>query len=284
MIHVTRSFLLSDFTDLSRRPRDSHSMVSTYVQKCIQAAENTMSLIDSLAQRSVFIQSLWFTHYVGFCAILVVYIYIIQQHRQSTAPSPSAGSPADTDRMQYLLALAETCQQHLAEATRKNCPSRRYSIILEELRREVHRQMGSDDQSSSLAPTPVVSKSIPRPQVLAGATNGVDHSIQFDARSLDFASMPAMLQPPEIGINPVEDAGLLENLEGSVWWAQLDSWVCLSTWISFILFSIAYSNICRLCQVFQMNHLDSISRWPKPGMSCQSRYQAKFIVHSVEYP
>lgn len=186
--------------------------------------------------------------------------------------------------MQYLLALAETCQQHLAEATRKNCPSRRYSIILEELRREVHRQMGSDDQSSSLAPTPVVSKSIPRPQVLAGATNGVDHSIQFDARSLDFASMPAMLQPPEIGINPVEDAGLLENLEGSVWWAQLDSWVCLSTWISFILFSIAYSNICRLCQVFQMNHLDSISRWPKPGMSCQSRYQAKFIVHSVEYP
>ncbi|KAJ5917000.1 hypothetical protein N7504_001015 [Penicillium tannophilum] len=228
MIHVTRSFLLSDFTDLSRRPRDSHSVVSTYVQKCIQAAENTMSLVDSLAQRSLFIQHLWFTHYVGFCAILVVYIYIIQQHRQSTAPSPSVGSPADMDRMQYLLALAETCQQHLAEATRKNCPSRRYSIILEELRREVHRQMGSDDLSS-LAPTPLVSKSTPGPQVLSsGATNGVDHPLQFDARSLDFASMPAMLQPPEIGINPVEDAGLLENLEGSIWWAQLDSWALSS--------------------------------------------------------
>ncbi|KAJ5653070.1 hypothetical protein N7490_000073, partial [Penicillium lividum] len=221
MIHVTRSFLLSDFTDLSRRPRDSHAMVSIYVQKCIQAAEDTMTLIDSLVQRSVFIQSLWFTHYVGFCAILVVYIYIIQQHRQSTDPSPSAGSPTDLDKMQYLLALAETCQQHLAEATRKNCPSRRYSIILEELRREVHRQMGEDDQSTSLAPTPIVLN--PHPQVL-GTADGVDHPVQFDARSLDFASMPAMLQPPELGINPVEDAGLLENLEGSIWWAQLDSW------------------------------------------------------------
>ncbi|KAJ5643265.1 uncharacterized protein N7484_005772 [Penicillium longicatenatum] len=229
MIHATRSFLLSDFTDLSRRPRDSHSMVSTYVQKCIQAAEDTMTLIDSLAQRSVFIQSLWFTHYVGFCAILVVYIYIIQQHRQSTAPSASVGSPADTDRMQYLLSLAETCQQHLAEATRKNCPSRRYSIILEELRREVHRQMGSDDQSGSLAPTPVVSKPDLRSQILTGVSNGDDHPVQFDARSLDFASMPAMLQPPEIGINPVEDAGLLENLEGSYWWAQLDSWPGMSS-------------------------------------------------------
>lgn len=176
------------------------------------------------------------------------------------------------DRMQYLLALAETCQQHLAEATRKNCPSRRYSIILEELRREVHRQMGSDDQSISLAPTPVVSKSSPRPQVLTGATNGIDHAVQFDARSLDFASMPAMLQPPEIGINPAEDAGLLENLEGSIWWAQLDSWVCLSTWLSFVLFMVAKSNICRLCLVFRTNHLDSVSRWPKPGMFCQSRY------------
>jgi hypothetical protein len=211
-------------------------MVSTYVQKCIQAAEDTMTLIDSLAQRSVFIQSLWFTHYVGFCAILVVYIYIIQQHRQSTAPSPSVGSPADMDRMQYLLSLAETCQQHLAEATRKNCPSRRYSIILEELRREVHRQMGSDDQSGSLAPTPVVSKPNLRSQILTDVANGDDHPVQFDARSLDFASMPAMLQPPEIGINTVEDAGLLENLEGSYWWAQLDSWVCLATCLSFFLF------------------------------------------------
>ncbi|KAJ5627193.1 hypothetical protein N7528_004620 [Penicillium herquei] len=227
MIHVTRSFLLSDFTDLSRRPRDPSSMASTYVQKCIQAAEDTMTLIDGLAQQQVFITSFWFTHYVCFCAILVVYIHIIQQHRQSTAPSPSAGSPADTDKMHYLFALAQTCQQHLAEATRKNCPSRRYGIILEELRREVHRQIGSDDQASSLTQTPVASET--RHMLLSpGNTNGIDRSVHFDAQSLDFASMPAMLQPPELGINPIEDAGLLESLDGSIWWAQLDSWALSS--------------------------------------------------------
>jgi len=225
MIHVTRSFLLSDFTDLSRRPRDPSSTVSTYVQKCIQAAEDTMTLIDSLAQQKVFIQSFWFTHYVCFCAILVVYIHIIQQHRQSTAPSPSAGSPADTNKMYYLFSLAETCQQHLAEATRKNCPSRRYSIILEELRREVHRQIGSDDHSSTTAQTPAVDS---RSQESGSQAVNTDRPVQFDAQSLDFASMPAMLQPPELGINPIEDAGLLESLEGSYWWAQLDSWVCLT--------------------------------------------------------
>ncbi|KAJ5272676.1 hypothetical protein N7478_007801 [Penicillium angulare] len=223
MIHVTRSFLLSDFTDLSRRPRDPTAMISIYVQKCIQAAEDTMTLIDSLAQQKVFIQSFWFTHYVCFCAILVVYIYIIQQHRQSAAPSPSAGSPADTNKMHYLFGLAETCQQHLAEATRKNCPSRRYSIILEELRREVHRQIGSDYQCS---PAQTCSES-ERPRLLDPGTttlNGTGQPVNFDAQSLDFASMPAMLQPPELGINPIEDAGLIDSLEASFWWAQLDSW------------------------------------------------------------
>lgn len=238
MIHVTRSFLLNDFTDLSRRPRDPHPMVSTYVQKCIEAAEDIMTLVDSLAQQTLFIQSFWFTHYVCFCAILVVYIHIIQQHRQSTAPSPSAGSPADVDKLHALLSLAETCQQHLAEATRKNCPSRRYSIILEELRKEVHRQIGSDDQS-----TPGQNRTIreqDRPGIQNTSTlNGVSRTVSFDAQNMDF--MPAILQPAEMSasINPMEEVGILENLEGSIWWAQLDSWV---SDVSFFLFSLIAEN------------------------------------------
>lgn len=221
MIHVTRSFLLNDFTDLSRRPRDPHPMVSAHVQKCIGAAEDIMTLVDSLAQQTLFIQSFWFTHYVCFCAVLVVYIHIIQQHRQSTAPSPSsASSPVDFDKLHSLFALAETCQQYLSEATRKNCPSRRYGIILEELRREVHRQIGSDD-----SPTPKVrtwkdeagQKMVPNevPQ---------DESVGAQAHDIDF--MPSILQPEELGsVDSMNDAGILENLEGSIWWAHLDSWV-----------------------------------------------------------
>lgn len=224
MIHVTRSFLLTDFTDLSRRPRDSSSMVSAHVQKCIQAAEDILTIIEALVQQNTFIQSFWFTHYVCFCAILVVYIHLIQQSRQSNAPSPSAGSPADMTKMHFLFALAETCQQHLAEATRKNSPSRRYSIILEELRREVHRQMGSNGQFG-------VYQSPANPEVdslVRGAMTPVgDREITLGSNGAEFEQMSGFLQAPELGINPVEDAGLLDSLDGSFWWAQLDSWVSL---------------------------------------------------------
>ena len=226
MIHVTRSFLLNDFTDLSRRPRDPHPMVSAHAQKCIGAAEDILTLVDSLAQQTLFIQSFWFTHYVCFCAILVVYIHIIQQHRQSTVPSPSTGSPADADKLHSLLTLAETCQQHLAEATRKNCPSRRYGIILEELRREVHRQIGSNDQFTPAMISPL------RDGELTGQNmtpNGVHQAESLGAQTQNMDFMPGILQPSELAsINPMEGAGILENLEGSIWWAQLDSWVGVS--------------------------------------------------------
>ncbi|OQE16463.1 hypothetical protein PENSTE_c024G10406 [Penicillium steckii] len=226
MIHVTRSFLLDDFTDLSRRPRDPHPLVSAHVHRCIEAAEHIMTLVDELAQQTLFIQSFWFTHYVCFCAILVVYIHIIQQHRQSLAPSPSAGSPTDIDKLHSLFSLAERCQQHLAEATRKNCPSRRYSIILEELRQEVHRQLGNG--SSDDLPRGIDSTTHDPSQEQGTLTpNSVDQDDSFATQSLDFAPMSGMLQAPELGAS-FDDIGLLENLEGSIWWAHLDSWALSS--------------------------------------------------------
>lgn len=227
MIHVTRSFLLNDFTDLSRRPRNPHATVNTHVQKCIGAAEDIMTLVEGLAQQTLFIQSFWFTHYVCFCAILVVYIHIIQQHRQSTAPSPSLGSPADAGKLHTLLSLAENCQQHLAEATRKNCPSRRYSIILEELRQEVHKHIGSDGQSEHGQGLSVrETHQSDQPRVNTSAPAGIDRAVSFDPQRFDY--MPGVMQPSDLGtsFNPMEDVGMLDNLEGSVWWAQLDSWVC----------------------------------------------------------
>ncbi|KAF3389416.1 hypothetical protein F1880_003604 [Penicillium rolfsii] len=227
MILVTRSFLLNDFTDLSRRPSDPSPTVSAHVQKCISAAEDIMTLADDLAQQNIFVQSFWFTHYVTFCAILVVYIHIIQQHRQATAPSPTAGTPTDPGKLHSLFLLAEACQLHLAEATRKNCPSRRYSIILGELRKEVHRHIGSDEQAS-IGPTPATFDDGQITEPSAIAPNGVDRTISFDPPNLDFQPLPGGLSTNELGapLDGVEDAGLLENLEGSIWWAQLDSWVC----------------------------------------------------------
>ncbi|KAJ5959706.1 uncharacterized protein N7479_006856 [Penicillium vulpinum] len=223
MIHVTRSFLLNDFTDLSRRPTVPHPMVSSYVQKCIQAAEDIMTITDGLAHQGVLIQSFWFTHYVCFCAVLVIYIHTIQQHRKSlggssSASVSSAGSPNDPDKLRQLFSLAESCQQHLAEATRKNCPSRRYGIILEELRQEVHRQIGSNGVSVE---TQAHSSSVNDTLYVSGESsqNADVKSVLFDAQPVDF-----MIQPADLGVNTGDDVGFLESLEGSIWWAQLDSW------------------------------------------------------------
>ncbi|KAJ5164128.1 uncharacterized protein N7500_005958 [Penicillium coprophilum] len=222
MIHVTRSFLLNDFTDLSRRPTVPHPMVSPHVQKCIQAAEDIMTIVDGLAHQGVLIQSFWFTHYVGFCAVLVVYIHTIQQHRKSLDGSSSAsvssvGSPDDPDKLRQIFSLAESCQQHLAEATRKNCPSRRYGIILEELRREVHRQIGPNGLVENGAHS---SGENDNSYVSGEVSQNTDvKSVYFDPQMVDF-----MMQPSDVMVNAGDDAGFLESFEGSIWWAQLDSW------------------------------------------------------------
>ncbi|KAI9046152.1 Zn(II)2Cys6 transcription factor [Aspergillus affinis] len=223
IIHATRSFLLNDFTDLSRRPPIPHPTVTGHVRKCIEAAEDIIKLVDSLAKQDVLIQSFWFTHYVCFCAIIVVYIYTIQQCQLSSLESPDH-HVEDHKRLRSLFNLAEVCQQHLAEATRKNCPSRRYSIILEELRLEVHRQIGSflNQEPPGNTSIPLSTQEAPLEQRNTNvAVPG--HQNPLDANSINYLGG---LQTPEMTgqLYSCEDMGLLDNLEGSIWWTQLDSW------------------------------------------------------------
>ncbi|GAA91631.1 fungal specific transcription factor domain protein [Aspergillus luchuensis IFO 4308] len=214
VIHATRSFLLNDISDLRLR-------------KCVEAAQEVMELVEGLAKQNILIHSFWFTHYVCFCAITVVYIYIIQQHRDTY---PKTLSPGTGDvSLSSLFRLAETCQQHLAEATRKNCPSRRYSIILEELRKEVHQQIGPDadclvDSSEQQRPKTTTRRDeLPIEAQQIGLTNlyspiSLDNSMAYSSSLQPAADLAA--QP----FGPDSDVGFIENLEGSVWWTELDSW------------------------------------------------------------
>ena len=226
VIHATRSFLLNDFSDLRRRPQIPHPVVSSHVRKCVQAAQEVMELVEGLAKQSVLIHSFWFTHYVCFCAITVVYIYTIQQHRSSDLETSSPGSE-DVDRMGSLFRLAETCQQHLAEATRKNCPSRRYSIILEELRKEVHRQIGprsgcmNDPSQNVRARSNTNQESIVEQQI---SLPNMYPPIPLDS---PFHYSDGLQATDLQSFGPDGDIGFIDNLEGSVWWTQLDCWVGL---------------------------------------------------------
>ncbi|PWY83701.1 fungal-specific transcription factor domain protein [Aspergillus sclerotioniger CBS 115572] len=223
VIHATRSFLLNDFSDLRRRPQVPHPVVSSHVRKCVQAAQEVMELVDGLAKQSVLIQSFWFTHYVCFCAITVVYIYTIQQHRASDLETSSPGSE-DVDRLSSLFRLAETCQQHLAEATRKNCPSRRYSIILEELRKEVHRQIGPHSGCIDNSSQQVRARSSTNQEPAVEQQITPSHMYPQIPLDSPFNYSDGLQATDLQTFGPDGDIGLIDNLEGSVWWTQLDCW------------------------------------------------------------
>ncbi|KAJ6189159.1 hypothetical protein N7519_004067 [Penicillium mononematosum] len=220
IIYTTRLFLFNDCKDIPQ------SSAATYVHKCIGAAEEVMTIINGLASRNALIHGFWFTHYVCFCAITVVYIHIIKQHQASADPSKKV---ENSSQVQYLFSLAETCQQHLGKATCRSSPNRRYGIILEQLRLEVHRQVVSslrpgaqseteDDRNKGLSkadsflppnfhPAPVTTIS-PKP------------NMAFDALPADIFASDLVGDSFKL----YDSFEFPDSSDNSAWWAQLDSW------------------------------------------------------------
>ncbi len=198
----------------------SEEKVLIHTQKCVDAAKSIIQIVNNLAEHKPISQAFWFTHYASFCAVIVAYIYIIQQHRPRRL-NEFENSSATEEGLHELLNAAERCQRYLAEATMKNSPSRRYSIILEELRQEVHRQIDSPPQpqesrarhdlsiASVMETHPQQGTAIPLHNDLMGYPNGAGTGMD---------SMTGMAQ----------QAGLFENWD-SMGWAQLDSWVSSSS-------------------------------------------------------
>lgn len=116
IMHASRLFLLGG----------SASLYETQVRDCIAAARSVLDTVDGMAKEGPIFHAFWWTHYVTFCALVVVYVWEIQQRRTRR----DIGS----DNRPSLMSLAERCQTHLSHATATNSPSRRYAVILEEFR------------------------------------------------------------------------------------------------------------------------------------------------------
>ena len=131
LMHANRPFLLgvADQSQLSEQIEESTSV-------CINAARMALETVDSIVGDSTMFHAYWWMPYVTFCALAVVYVWEIQQK----ANGETLGEDSS------LFDLAERCQNHLAQATAADSPSRRYSIILEELRLEA--RSGSMRQSA----------------------------------------------------------------------------------------------------------------------------------------
>ncbi|TLD05171.1 uncharacterized protein PgNI_09156 [Pyricularia grisea] len=125
VMHANRLFLLSS-------SGGTESSNEAAVKECVAAAQSALEAVDGMVgAQSKSIQALWWTQYVAFHALVISYVWDIQRKRR-----PGAGEELEAVRHAKLMALAERCQTYLAEATAANSPSRRYAVILDELRLE----------------------------------------------------------------------------------------------------------------------------------------------------
>ena len=131
VLHATRPFLLL--------PRPG-AQGAAEAAECIEAASRLLAAFDDMAAAggAVF-HAFWWSSYVVFCALTVVYVWEIQRGSPAAAAGDEAGDEGDMAR---LTDLAERCRGHLARSTAANSPGRRYGIILEELRAEARAQKG----------------------------------------------------------------------------------------------------------------------------------------------
>ncbi|KAH7071537.1 fungal-specific transcription factor domain-containing protein [Paraphoma chrysanthemicola] len=122
-----RPFLLKLY---SRDSQGMRTLAKQSVAECIMAARSVLEAVDRMAKDGRLFHAFWWTHYVCFCALVVVYVWAIKESNDDSS----------IDERRKILDHAERCLGHLAQATATNSPSRKYSIILQELRAEAKRK------------------------------------------------------------------------------------------------------------------------------------------------
>ncbi|KAK7701612.1 hypothetical protein SLS57_011661 [Botryosphaeria dothidea] len=131
-ILVHRPFLLSNFAGLTnysinRSKLSGNSKLAYHVQRCLDAAMNIVRVVDDLTNQSQIYSTYWFTHYFAFCAVVVLYVYTIQQRHSS----PEYYLP-------HFRAAAK-CQEQISNIATKGSLAERYGVVLQELRLEILR-------------------------------------------------------------------------------------------------------------------------------------------------
>ncbi|KAK9372327.1 fungal-specific transcription factor domain-containing protein [Lipomyces chichibuensis] len=134
LILVNRPFLLSNFASLMPSKYGYLEPIfdaegEEAVRECTSAAMLVVDIVDDLNESSQIFAALWFTQYVAFCSVVVLYVYVIRC--RSEAP----------DDMEKYLDAAQKCQRQIAVAAKENSLAQRYSVVLEELRSEAFKEL-----------------------------------------------------------------------------------------------------------------------------------------------
>lgn len=145
LILVYRPFLLSNFASLSSHNHSTLGSNDSNVARCLEAAVNIAAIVNELSEAGQIFRAFWvilsaifpeylthifqFTHYFAFCAIVVLYVYTIQQKRSSQ------------DTWHKYFETAEKCQGQISLIAENESLAQRYSVVLEELRLEALKQI-----------------------------------------------------------------------------------------------------------------------------------------------
>lgn len=177
-----RPFLLHDFATLARQTATQgslHTRISSLIETCLEAACKIVRIVRELCEEQRLLPALWFTHYYAFCAVVVLYVYIIQQHQNHK------------ERCRKYLSLAEQCQLDLETAAQPDSFAQRCGVVLSELQTEAFRRVGGHETGKGHS-------------VDAGSADWCDHRLDRpnidgalpergnEDRGLDQSMLPAM--------------------------------------------------------------------------------------------
>ncbi|CAG8107444.1 unnamed protein product [Penicillium olsonii] len=146
LIFITRPLLLRNYSQIWPECEASYQY---YLSTCLTAARDAIELILAFVQEKQLFPSFWYSQYIAFNALSIIYLYLIQVQRGRISPANlrflhNQDGPFDLHLdPTTLYRLCETAQAHLADATVRNAPAWRYSAILQVLRRELSRSNAS---------------------------------------------------------------------------------------------------------------------------------------------
>lgn len=258
LILANRQFLLSNFVDLTRPTSSADQRVELRIQECIEAALVVVNTVNNFVENGTLYRTFWFSQYISFCAIETLYVYAIRGYQTQRAAAEQMDTSNATlipkrGYMEYFEA-AEECRTLIARKTESNSPSRRYSIILDELKRQVLAEIKG-------ASTSINNQAARRPfgpheastfnEEQSSAVGDHLRLVQDDILSQDlfpnrqseyldsYMSSTMSLGPPgasssTTGIPLLADTTLDSQNLGLpfdiVGWPELDSWVSHDTW------------------------------------------------------
>jgi hypothetical protein len=154
VMFVTRPLLLRDLSN--EVSGTDYQQYREQLRACIRAAREAVDSINGSTRHRVLYPAFWFSQYVAFSAISIIYIYIIQVscHRITSRLFDPSSDEASLMQIKSLYELALVGQDCLAEAGANSAPVWRYGPILESLSAQTSRYIASQTNDPSFGTRP----------------------------------------------------------------------------------------------------------------------------------